>query len=80
MYETKSSNPKSTLFILKREAHRLCDIIWGGLDSGYGDRKGMYNFIQQHTYTGHIATSNERELRYLIKKLNHFLNKYGVQY
>jgi hypothetical protein len=62
---------------LKREAHYLASLIWGGLNSGFGNRAAMYSWMQINTRTGHIATLNKRELIQLIKQLRRKSKSHG---
>jgi len=54
---------------LKREAHRLANIVWYLPEIGDVDTGAMYVWMQAHTVTGHIATLSVLELKKLIKEL-----------
>ena len=71
-----SENPDGTIMSLpadsqtrelRKEAHKLCELIWGKWEEI--DRTLMYAWLGDNTRTGHIGTTNKSELASLIKKL-----------
>lgn len=55
--------------ILRKEAHRLCEQIWGEWNSEYCDKKSQYDWLKENTRTGHIGTLEAQELEDLIDKI-----------
>jgi len=63
---------------LKKEAHDLCEIIWGDFNSAFGNVARQYAWLQQNTRTGHISTLTKEELVQLIKQLRRMARKHGT--
>jgi hypothetical protein len=74
-----SKKERKELNRLKAEAHDLCDIIWGDMNSAFGNAAAQYKWLGWNTRTGHIATLTKLELERLIKTLRKMANKSGTR-
>lgn len=55
---------------LRREAHDICEQIWGEWGKmSKSEKKGMYMWMKQNTAKGHIGLMDETELKDLMSKL-----------
>lgn len=75
MYYTKKE--RRELNRLKVIAHDLCSIIWGDMNSAFGNAAAQYQWLGWNTRTGHISTLTKVELQRLIKTLTKMASKHG---
>ena len=55
---------------LRKQAHRLCDEIWGKWKTKECDKRSMYAWLKTNTTTGHFGHMAKKELLTTLAKLN----------
>lgn len=55
---------------LRKQAHRIAELIWGKWDSKECDKKKMYAWLEATTSKGHFGKMNREELIEAIQFMN----------